>query len=101
MFQCPAAANCSTSGSALWDAVAGTLSMTVRFGAVLDSSNETVISFRMLNPSISPVSAASSVGVRALFLTSSSWTKISSLSGSVLGCGDSPRFISASVYESR
>ena len=101
LFQCPATANCTSAGSGSWDASSGTLSLTVRFGSVLDSSGRTVLSFRMLNPTDPSIPPSTSVGIRVLFMTSSSWTPVSRLYGSILSSYDRPRFLSASVYESR
>ena len=100
-FQCPPSANCGSSGSGVWNSEAGTLLLTVRFGGLLDAANDTEISFRLLNPSFSNGKTANSVGLRAQYLTTSEWTKISKLSGSVLGGGESPQFLAALTRESR
>jgi hypothetical protein len=100
-FQCPSAANCFSAGSGQWSSATGTLLLTVRFGGFLDASNDTKISFRLLNPTTPTGGSASAVGIRAQYLSTSQWTSITLLSGSVLRGGDTPQFLACLASESR
>jgi hypothetical protein len=91
---------CSKNNTASWDQITGTLTLTVRPGAILNASSNTHLSFELLNPA-SNGKGSNEVFFRARYMLASQWTALTKLQGSVLNGGIVPKFVQMDVHESR